>query len=281
MKIIHTSPHLILEIDDFSLRDTLDCGQCFGWLEQPDGSFTGVHQGHLLRTAQTGRQVTFFDTSEADFHQIWKPYFDLEFDYAAVKKGLAFHKTLKASADYAGGIRIVRQDPWETTISFIVSQNNNIPRIKGILSRLREQLGTPLGNGMFAFPDAETVAALTAEDLSVLRAGFRTKYIMDAAQKVTEGTVDLSGIAAMPLAGGEAELRKIKGVGPKVAQCILLYGYHKADAFPVDTWIKKVLREYFPDGFPEQAKPHAGIAQQYLFHYIRTAPEVGKGNPHR
>lgn len=262
---------LIVRVPGFSLRDTLCCGQCFRWEELPDGSFRGIAKGHPLHLSQSGETITFYQTDESLFCSFWAPYFDLETDYQSIRQFLSFNKTLRLAEEYAGGIYILRQDPWETLCSFIFSQNNNIPRIRGIISRFCEQFGEPIADGLFAFPDAERIAGLTLEDMAPVRAGFRAKYILDAAKKISSGEVDLEQIYLMNLQKAEEELRKINGVGPKVAQCILLYGYHKPDAFPVDTWIKKVLAKYYPKGFPKRASRYAGIAQQYLFHYIRTA----------
>lgn len=160
----------------------------------------------------------------------------------------------------------MRQDSWECLISFIISQNNNIPRIKGIIDRLCGMYGG-------RFPEAGELSEETPESLEPLRSGFRAKYICDAAVKTASGVTDLAGIAAMPIEDARTELKKISGVGPKVAECVLLFGMHRTDAFPVDVWIKRVLSEYYPNGFPEYLKENAGIAQQYLFHYIRNLPE--------
>ena len=168
------------------------------------------------------------------------------------------------AVEKCGGIRILRQQPWETVISFIISANNNIPRIRGIIDRLCTGFGT---DG--CFPTPEQLAVQTPETLSPLRAGFRTKYILDAARKVADGTLCLDQLADMPLQQAREQLMTVNGIGPKVAECILLYGFHRLDAFPVDTWIKKVLCQCYPDGFPEWIAPK-GVAQQYLFHYIRV-----------
>lgn len=255
-----------LEIKGFSLKDTLNCGQCFRWEEQPDGSFHGIVNGRNITVLQEGDILFLPDIGEEEL-PFWQEYFDLGTDYAALKKQFSKDPTLSLACEKAGGIRLLRQDPWETLCSFIISQNNNIPRIKMIIARLCEQFGENTGNG-YAFPSAAALAGCTVEDLAPLKAGFRAKYILDAARKVVSGELDLAALNEMPLEEARVQLMKIYGVGPKVAECALLYGFHRLDAFPVDTWIKKALQRYYPDGFPDFAEPK-GIAQQFLFHYIR------------
>ena len=166
------------------------------------------------------------------------------------------------------GIRILRQEPWEALCSFIISANNNIPRIKKIVSRLCEIFGDG-DEGQKAFPSAERLSALTVEDLAPLRSGFRAKYIIDAAQKVASGVVDFDAIEKNSIEFGREELQKINGVGAKVAECTLLYGFHKIEAFPVDVWVRRIMTEMYPNGLPECTRGTEGIAQQYLFHWRR------------
>lgn len=252
---------------DFSLKDTLSCGQCFRWEEDENGSFAGaVQDGSVCHRAVLRQEEgTLFIESSADA-LFWARYLDLDEDYDRWKEAFAADPTLSAAIDYCGGIRLLRQDPWETLISFIISANNNIPRIKGIIGRLCENFGK---DG--AFPAAEDLCGLSAEDLAPIRAGFRAKYILDAARKVASGELDLTAAAGMEIEDARQALMQVNGIGPKVAECVLLYGFHRLEAFPVDTWIKKVLAQYYPEGFPDWAEPR-GVAQQYLFHYIRNLP---------
>ncbi len=259
-----------IEAKGFSLSDTLNCGQCFRWRTLPDGSFSGVSRSHALRVRQEGEWLRFFDTSPEEVRDVWIPYFDLDTDYAAMNRLFRTDPTLRAACDACGGIRILRQDPWEALCSFILSQNNNIPRIQGIVTRLCEAFGSPLGGALYTFPTAQRLAVLSVEDLSVIRAGFRAKYVLDAAKKVAAEMVPLDALYSVPLADAQASLMQINGVGPKVADCALLFGLHRLDAFPQDVWIKRVLAQYYPDGFPVQLTPWRGVAQQYLFHYVRT-----------
>lgn len=260
---------LLAAVPGFSLSDTLNCGQCFRWKQTGD-RFHGIHQGHPLTISQEGELLRFYGISPEELETVWIPYFDLEGDYLGLNRTYEGDPVLKRACRFAGGIRILRQDPWEALCSFIISQNNNIPRIKGIVSRLCDLLGEPTGDDR-SFPAPEKLAEQTEESLAPLRAGFRNGYLLDAARKVASGEVPLSDIETMPLDEARETLRKIRGVGPKVAECTLLYGFHRLDAFPIDTWIRKALERYFPDGFPEV--PAKGVAQQYLFHSIRSWPE--------
>jgi len=176
---------------------------------------------------------------------------------------------LKAASGFAGGIRILRQDPWEALCSFIISQNNNIPRIKGIVERLCASFGEEIKEGFYSFPAAEKIATLTLEDLAPLRSGFRAKYILDGAKRVADGEIDLDALKELALDEARQELMKIYGVGEKVADCTLLFGLSHIDAFPKDVWIKKAMAKLFDGSLPECAAPYAGIAQQYIFHYAR------------
>lgn len=248
---------------------SLDCGQAFRWTKREDGAWHGVAHGMPLTVRQEGNRITFFNVDDDDM-EIWKEYFDLGRDYFAICKRLEADDSMRRAVNEFYGIRILRQEPWEALCSFIISQNNNIPRIKGIIDRLCRLLGEPLGGDDFAFPDAKTVAAAGVEGLAPIRAGFRAKYIIDAAEKVANGEIDFERINASCLEYGREELMKIKGVGAKVAECTLLYGFGKVDAFPIDVWVKRIMQEMYPDGLPECANGVRGIAQQYLFHWRRN-----------
>ena len=258
---------IIVYEPDLDLDETLDCGQAFRWKKIPSDhicTYEGAFVNNKLTISQTDKgSFIFHNTDENDFVSKWINYFDFETDYSELKKTFSEDETLSKACKFAGGIRLLRQDSWECLISFIISQNNNIPRIKGIIDRLCE-------NYHGRFPDYEKLSAETPDSLSYLRSGFRAKYIADAASKVANGTIDLSAISKMPIDEARSALKQIKGVGPKVAECVLLFGMYRTEAFPIDVWIKRVLAEYYPNGFPEFAKKDAGIAQQYLFHYIRS-----------
>ena len=257
----------ILNADNFSLAETLDCGQAFRWSEV-DGVWQAVVGNRLWRLAQEENRITVFNCSEEEFKDFIVPYFDLERDYGAIASAVSENEVFRNAVALAGGIRILRQEPWETVCSFIISQNNNIPRIKGIIERLCETFGEKTEGG-YTFPSAERIAALSLEDLAPLRSGFRAKYILDAAKKFASGELSSEKIAALSTDEARAELMKIYGVGEKVADCALLFGFARIDAFPKDVWIKRAMSVLFDGNLPECAKPFAGIAQQYLFHYAR------------
>ena len=253
----------------FALPHTLDCGQAVRWEEDENGIWHGVAFNKYLKLQKlSDGTVVLYNTSKDDFEGIWRHYFDLDRDYNEIITAISEDETLKKASEYAHGIRVLNQEPWETLCSFIISQNNNIKRIKGIISRLCENFGESK-DGYYTFPTAEKIAGLTLDDLSVLRSGFRAKYILDAANKVASGEVRLENLKNAPTDGARDELMKITGVGPKVADCVLLFGLEHADAFPKDVWIKRAMQVLFDGELPECAKPYAGIAQQYIFLYAR------------
>ena len=227
--ISHPHGTLVQGVQDFSLPQILDCGQCFTFSQLPDGRWQGWAGGHALTVSQPQPDTLLFYRTDAEtFRRFWQPYFDLDTDYAAIKAVLAQDETLRRAIQFAPGIRILRQDGWETLCSFIISQNNNIKRIKGIIERLCHLLGQPIGDSGFrSFPTPEKLAAVTAEQLAPLRCGFRARYLIDAAQKVCSGQVRLDAIPSMPLEEARRELMQICGVGPKVADCVLLFGFHR------------------------------------------------------
>lgn len=274
MKLIKNGRDLLIIPENiFSLPQTLDCGQAFRWEKTEDNKWHGVVKDTPLTVYETADGIVFENTDEEKFNTIWKDYFDFDTDYEKIRESFSGDLYLSRAMDFCGGIRLLKQEPWEALCSFIISQNNNIPRIKGIISRLCEAFGDNLGNGDFSFPDAERLANMTPEELAPLRAGFRAKYIVDAARKVASGEVPLYELEKLPLEEGLNSLMKITGVGPKVASCALLYGCDKKDAFPIDVWVKKILKELYPDGFPFEDSPYKGVAQQYLFHYRRFSPD--------
>lgn len=275
MNIISVAHSILLQkCTDFDLKQTLSCGQAFRWLELEDGSFQGVVGENCCHISQKGQEILFYDTSYNEFERVWYDYFDFGRNYANIKKQLSSDPVFSKAITYAPGLRVLRQDSWEALCSFIISQNNHLKRIQGIVQRLCETLGTPIAGGFFTFPSAEVLAKASLEDLAPLRAGFRAKYLLDAAQKVASGEVRISQMNKLPIEQAREELMKIKGVGIKVAECALLYGCGRVESFPEDVWIKRAMEQLFPSGLPLCAQDCAGIAQQYLFHYVRTCPEA-------
>lgn len=280
---------ILKNASDFDLRHIFDCGQCFRFERESDDTYFGIAFGRALRISQKDGIVTLYDTPAEDFKNIWYDFFDLDCDYGELKKRLATDDYMKSAVKYGGGIRILRQDLWETLISFIISASNNIPRIKGIIERLCSNFGEKIsymGGEYYSFPTAQRLAQLTKDELSVIRAGFRDKYILDAARKIADGEISLDSISGLPTCEAKAELMKISGVGNKVSDCILLFGLHRTDSFPVDVWIKRIM-EYCYFGEEASIKEISvlaekkfgelgGFAQQYLFFWARDN-KIGTG----
>lgn len=257
-------------LGSFSAGQTLDCGQCFRWSQTDDGRWLGIVRGVPALVSDENGQLIIESPDGTD--ELWRGYFDAELDYDEIRESFSIDAFTAAAADYGKGIRILNQDPWETLCSFIVSQCNNIPRIRGILTRLCERYGKPVefqGHTLYSFPDAETLAVLERDDLEFLRSGYRAPYIISAARDVWDGTVDFDKLREMDTDRARREIMNLKGVGRKVADCFLLFGLHKLDAFPVDTWMKKAAAFYDGDFTAFQNSPYAGVYQQYIFYYAR------------
>lgn len=248
---------------------TLDCGQAFRWRRLDDGSYIGAASGELLHIEKIGDNLVFHNTSEKAFNNVWVGYFDLDRDYDEICNCLKKDKLLSQTIDEYYGIRILNQDSWEALCSFVISQQNNIKRIKLIISRLCESYGEELGDGWYSFPSAETLSELSVEDFEALGTGYRAKYLCRLSRDVVSGKIDLDYIKSLPMNEAKKELLKIYGVGEKVANCVLLFGMGFYECCPIDVWMKRVM-EYYPDGFPDCFKGIEGIAQQYLFHWARN-----------
>lgn len=251
------------------LDSTLDCGQCFRWSRTPAG-WAGVVDGRSVLARMEGDTLLLEgpDETERDF---WSRYFALDVDYPALlARYQAGNRQLAACVAENPGIRVLRQPFFETLCTFILSQNNNIPRIRGLVERLCALCGSPLENGQHAFPTPEQLAACTEEQLATLRAGWRAGYLADAAQKVLGPLPGPEALTALPLADAQAALMTIHGVGPKVADCTLLYGLGRWDAFPLDVWMKRAMAQLFPRGIPVCCRGTQGIAQQFIFAYARA-----------
>ena len=258
----------------FSVQKTFDCGQAFRFDPVNNATFAGTAFGCKIAVEQAAPGViTLYNVSREQFELRWRHYLALDEDYDAIDRLLIGampnerdRAVMTAAVEAGRGIRILRQEPFEALISFIVSQNNNIPRIKKIIRALCDTYGE---NG--SFPTAEALADAGVDNLYALQTGFRAKYIHDAACKIVSGEIDPGEILACEdYDACDRRLRTIHGVGPKVSACVLLYGFGKTEAFPVDVWIKKSLERHFPDGFDvKRLGKYAGIAQQYLFYYER------------
>lgn len=268
MDIIQENNNIIIEnICNFSLDQTLECGQCFRW-ENIENKYYGIVKNKKICVYEHNNKLIFEDTSLEDFNNLWRNYFDLDRDYSEIVEDLSRNNTIiKNILKEYYGIRILNQDPWETLCSFIISQNNNIPRIKKIVSSLCENFGEKIDEDNYSFPSPEIICKLTERDLDIIKAGFRNKYILSAAECVVNKTVDFDEIRRLKILKAEEILTKIKGVGPKISQCVLLYAFHRLNAFPIDVWINKIMHKYFRGETRKSFGKYAGVAQQYLYYY--------------
>jgi N-glycosylase/DNA lyase len=264
---------------EFEPAHIFDNGQCFRFIRQADGAYHGVARGRFLRVEKNGDDVSLFPCSRDEFESIWSSYFDLGRDYAKLFADCG-DKALLEGRKYAKGLRVLNQEPFETLISFIISANNNLGRIRGIVERICGACGEPFdcaGRACHAFPTPGRLAALDVDEFTGCGCGYRSPYLRETARQVADG-FDLEALRSLPYGEAKKRLMRLRGVGPKVADCVLLFALGKTDAFPADVWIKRVMKKLY--GFEgndrqiyECAKSkfgeNAGIAQQYLFYYAR------------
>lgn len=272
---------VVIPVKDFEPKQIFECGQCFRWNRLAENAYVGVVKDKALKVSVADGCAVFENTGQLEFDQLWKDYFDLQTDYGRIKAALSDCGVMDRATAYGSGIRILHQKPWETLVSFIISSNNNIPRIKKIIETFCRMFGSPFeafGETFYTFPDAGRLEHAEAGDLAPLSAGYRDRYILDAVHKVNSGEIDLDVLAHMEYRQARDELMKIKGVGPKVADCVALFGLGKEEAFPVDIWVRRVLHMlYHKEYSTAQAAAfaerkfgkYAGVAQQYLFYYMR------------
>ena len=283
--------YILKNIDTFELKDIFDCGQCFRWNKEDDGSYTGVVGNNVINVSKIGNDIVCKGICEDDIKDVCEYYFDLNRDYKTIKDKLSkIDEHMKKSIEYGKGIRILNQDLWETIISFIISANNNIPRIKGIIERTSKQYGNEIiynGKQYYTFPTVEQLSAASVEDLRKLGLGFRDVRVYETTQMILSKKVDLDKLQK------EEDFNKVRetlltlsGVGPKVADCILLFSTLKRwEAFPIDVWVRRVMNELYIKNEDETKVSKkqieeiayqkfgnlAGIAQQYLFYWKREA----------
>lgn len=280
-----------IQCNTFELKDIFDCGQCFRWNEQLDGSYIGVVGNNVIKVKKEGNEVFFKSVGTDNLQELVTYYFDLNRDYEKIKQELSkIDENMKKSVEFGKGIRILNQDIWETIISFIISANNNIPRIKGIIDRISKTYGNEItfeGQNYYTFPEASKLSKASVDDLRKLGLGFRDVRVYETTKIIKEKQVDLEELSM------EKDFEKVRntlltlpGVGPKVADCILLFSSLKRwEAFPVDVWVRRVMNELYIHN-PEENKVKkdeifkiayekfgnlAGIAQQYLFYWKREA----------
>ena len=277
-----------IKSDIFELADIFDCGQCFRWNKEPDGSYTGVFAENVLNVSKEGNTVTFKGICNGNIEEICRNYFDLDRDYNDIRNKLSkIDENLKVSVEYGKGIRILNQDLWETIISFIISANNNIPRIKGIIERLSKEYGKKItyeGKDYYTFPTPESLSKATVQDFRNLGLGFRDIRLYETTNMIINKEVDLEKLKDMNTLEAREELLKLSGVGPKVADCILLFSNLKRfDVFPIDVWVRRVMNELYIKKEDETKVTKKeiqkladskfgdmqGLAQQYLFYWKR------------
>lgn len=270
-------------LSDFELVHIFECGQCFRWQKENDGSYTGVIKYGVLNIKKDDNRVVISGTFDANDREKICDYFDLNSDYTSIKKKLELNdENMKKAIEYGYGIRILNQDPWEMLISFIISAANNIPRISKTIENISRAYGQKIiwnEKEYYKFPTPKELSKATVAELRTLNLGFRDKYVYNATRMVYTGEINLEEIEKMNYEKAKKELMKIQGVGEKVADCILLFSMRKRKAFPVDTWIKKVMSQLYNESkdikkisaFAESKfGEYGGIAQQYLFYYMRS-----------
>lgn len=257
--------------EQLDIEKTFECGQCFRWNADSAGVYRGVARGFPARVWNEGENVYISSDGPED---MWREYFDLERDYLSISRGFQGGEYLERCIEAGLGIRILRQEPWEALCSFIISQCNNITRIKGIVERLCEGFGEAVefeGERFFTFPGPEKLAGLMPEALASLRSGYRAAYIINAANSIVSGELRLAELIDCDYKTAHKRLMEIHGVGTKVANCVVLFGLYHMEGFPIDVWIKRALKEHFPEGFdPGTLGKYAGLAQQYIFYYSRN-----------
>lgn len=279
---------IVKSVRNFDLAHVFDCGQCFRWNKQNNGNYIGVALGRVIEIEKNNGDLYIYNTTEEEFREIWASYFDLYRDYSSIKEILSEDPLLQKAVDFGHGIRLLQQEEFELTISFIISSNNRIPMIKRAIERISEKWGNEIiykGNKYYTFPTIDSLKDATEEDLQNCGVGFRAKYIADTVKNVYESNkgqnkqFNLQTIKKLNDDDCHKALQTFMGIGPKVADCIMLFSMEKYTAFPVDVWVKKAMiyfymapdvslkkiREFGREKFGELS----GFAQQYLFYYAR------------
>jgi N-glycosylase/DNA lyase len=285
---IKEQKYIIKNCKSFELKDIFECGQCFRWNKQEDGSYTGVFRRNVLNVKSKNNQIIISGICQEDIEKVCMDYFDLNRNYEEIKSKLSkVDNYMQESIKYGAGIRILNQDLWEMIISFIISANNNIPRIKKIIEKMSKEYGTEIefrNQTYYTFPTTEQLSRANIQDLRKLGLGFRDKYIYETTKIIKERKIDLVELQEKDTTSARKELLTLAGVGPKVADCILLFSILKRfDVFPIDVWVRRVMNDLYIHNEVEEkvskkeikklAKEKfgdlEGIAQQYLFYWKR------------
>lgn len=292
MDIYSRDKDLVLEnVRDFRIADIMECGQCFHFTKLGEADYELMAYGRYLHVKQCGESeehpkdsVILYDTSKEDYDTIWCKYFDMENDYGIIKRSIiSADERLSEAVNEKQGIRILNQEFFETLISFIISQNKQIPHIKHIVHTVSERYGDEIvlsnGRKVYTFPNVDKLYRVTENELRECKVGFRAPYIKDAVEKVFGGEIIEEQLRGMPVDMAREKLMTIKGVGEKVANCVLLFGLGFTNAFPVDVWMKRIMeymyfekdtkKEIIEQFAYDKFGENAGYAQQYLFHYGR------------
>lgn len=281
---------IIKGVDRFDPVHIFECGQCFRWNRENDGSYTGVAMGRVVNVLKDGQCLVIRNATVEDFTEIWFDYFDLGRDYNRVAKSVSTDEIMKKAVEFGHGIRILRQEFFETLISFIISSNNSISRIKKIVDNLSGMYGRKIsfnGRTYYTFPEPAALAGARIEEICMCRGGYRCEYVIETSKMFAAEPVDSRVLASADARTAKNILMEYRGVGEKVAECVLLYSGTRYDIFPTDVWVRRVMEELY---FKREASsteihefaasrfgPFSGFAQQYLFYYAREK-KIGAQN---
>ncbi|AUN19200.1 8-oxoguanine DNA glycosylase [Clostridium botulinum] len=288
----YTDGIVIKDVRNFELAHIFECGQCFRWYKTEEDSYIGVAYGKVIEVEKANNDVILHNATEEDFKNIWAEYFDLYRDYSEIKNILSKDEILAKSVEFGHGIRLLKQDPFEIIVSFIISANNRIPMIKKAIKNICERWGDPIeykGNIYYSFPTVEQLKDATEDELKACSVGFRAKYIKDTVNKIYQNSIedceqyekeyDMLWIKNQQDDICHKVLQNYSGIGAKVADCVMLFSMEKYSAFPVDVWVKRAMQYFYlaPDVSLKKIRDFgrekfgelSGFAQQYLFYYAR------------
>ncbi len=291
VKVEETDDSLVVKgVKNFDLKHVFECGQCFRWRLQENGNYIGIAFGKVIELQLNGEDLYIYNTNLVEFNEIWLDYFDFRRDYSLIKEELSKDILLKQAVEYGHGIRLLQQEPFELIISFIISANNRIPMIKKCIGNICKQWGEEIkykDESYYSFPSLEELKCANLEELERCSTGFRAKYIKDTVEKLYNNKYgcnynadyDIDCIKNKPDEECHILLQKFTGIGPKVADCIMLFSMNKYSAFPVDVWVKRAMQYFYlaPDVSLKKIREFgvskfgnlSGFAQQYLFYYAR------------
>ncbi len=274
---------ITIKSDWLDMGKIASSGQCFRFNLVADNEFELIAFGKCLYIKGIGDGEYRLSCSRSEYESIWKSYFDMDTDYKLYNKNVPKSDSFLTSAvKYSKGIRILRQDKWEMLISFIISQRKSIPAIQTSIEKLCKMCGSRIKTECgirYAFPSARQLSRLSLDEIEACSVGYRAAYIYRAAKMVSTGELDLEALEKLSDEELRDRLLKLYGVGIKVANCVMLFGYHRIAAFPIDVWIQKMIDEHYSGSFPlERYNGYAGVLQQYIFFYGREMARLRKGS---